>query len=98
MNTLFRFVLAVLCTAASAAEQQPSGANAIVFAAEEYQIPPLSLAVAPGQVVVLHVHGVTADLSSPIQGVPGPSGLPATLGGISVDLIQGQAGTVTSLA
>lgn len=97
MNTLHRFVIAVLCTAACAAQQQPSAANAIVFAAGGYQIPPLALTVAPGQVVVLHVHGVPSVLSAPIKGVPGPTGLPTTLAGISVDLVQGKAGTVTSL-
>jgi hypothetical protein len=97
LNTRFRWVLAVLYTVACAAQQPSSGANAIVFAGGGYQVPPLSLAVAPGQVAVLHVHGLTANLTSPIKGVPGPSGLPTDLGGISVDLIQGQAGTVTNL-
>jgi hypothetical protein len=48
-------------------------------------------------VTVLHVHGITAAIGSGFKAVPGPSGLPNVLDGISVDLIQGQAGTITGL-
>ena len=91
-------VLALLVTATQGhAQQQSAAANAIVLAAGGYQVPATSLAVAPGQVIVLHVHGVTTQIESNVTAVPGPSGLPHVLAGVSVDLVQGKAGTATSL-
>jgi hypothetical protein len=46
---------------------------------------------------VLHVPGITTAIGSGVKAVPGPSGVPNVLDGISVDLIQGQADTVTGL-
>jgi hypothetical protein len=97
MNIYFRCATALLGAVVCGAQQQPTSANAIILASGGYQVPPPYLAVAPGQVIVLHVHGITATIGSSVKAVPGPSGLPNVLDGISVDLIQGQAGTVTGL-
>jgi hypothetical protein len=43
------------------------------------------------------VHGITARIDSNLAPVPGPSGFPHVLNGISVDLLQGKAATATSL-
>jgi hypothetical protein len=48
-------------------------------------------------VIVLQVYGVTTAINSPNASVLGPNGYPLTLAGISVDLIQGKAATVTNL-
>jgi len=97
MNIYFRCAAALLGAVGCSAQQPPTSANAIILAGGGYQVPPAYLAVAPGQVIVLHVHGITTAMASRVTAVPGPSGLPNLLDGISVDLIQGQAGTVTGL-
>jgi hypothetical protein len=97
MNTIFRSTVALLAAVLLHAQQPSSGGNAIVLDPSTYQVPSLSLEVAPGQIIVLHVHGVTASIPSNLAPVPGPSGFPHMLNGISIDLIQGKAGTATSL-
>ena len=97
MKTIFRCATALLAVALCGAQTPSTGANAIVFAGAGYHVPSPSLDVAPGQVIVLHVHGVTANIDSNLTPVPGSSGFPHVLNGISVDLMQGKAATVTSL-
>jgi hypothetical protein len=97
MQCFIRCALALAGMGLCVAQQSTSAPNAIVFAGGGYQIPANFLAVAPGQVIVLHVHGVTANISSPVLANPGPTGLPYTLAGLSVNLVQGQAGTATPI-
>jgi hypothetical protein len=97
MNHTLRCAI-VLVTAALCRAQQPStSANAIILAGAGYHVPSPSLDVAPGQVIVLHVHGVATNIDSNLVAVSGPSGFPHTLNGISVDLIQGKLAGATSL-
>jgi hypothetical protein len=56
MNIHFRCAAALLCAVVWGVQQQPVSANAIILAGGGYQVPPPYLAVAPGQVIVLHVH------------------------------------------
>ena len=97
MKTTFRCVLALVAVALCNAQAPSMGSNAIILAGAGYHVPSPSLDVAPGQVIVLHVHGVTTSIDSNITAIAGPAGLPHVLNGISVDLIQGKAATVTSL-
>lgn len=97
MNITFRCVTALLAVAIGSAQPPLTGGNAIILAGGGYRVPSPSLDVAPGQVLVLHVHGVTASIDSNLTPVPGPSGFPHVLNGISIDLIQGKAATATSL-
>src|SRR5689334_17323706 len=97
MNHTLRCAI-VLSTAALCRAQQPSiEPNAIILAGDGYHTPSHSLDVAPGQVIVLHVHGVTAKIDSNVVAVPCSSRFPRNLNGISVDLIQGKPATPTSL-
>jgi hypothetical protein len=73
------------------------GGNAIILAEAGYQVPSASLDVAPGQLIVLHVHGISTRVDSNLAPTLGPSGFPHSLNGISVDLIQGKDATATSL-
>jgi hypothetical protein len=97
MNSVSRCAVIALLSAALCAAQQGPAAGTIVLAGGGYQIPAMSLAVAPGQVIVFHMTGITTAINGNVVATPGPNGLPTVLDGISVDLIQGQAGTVTSL-
>lgn len=100
MNSTLRFSIVLVLAAVIGAAQSGSAdsSNGIVLAAGGYQVPGLSLAVAPGQITVLHVHGITTQFpTSNITGVPTPSGLPHVLNGITVDLIQGKDGSTISL-
>ncbi|MBZ5619960.1 MAG: hypothetical protein LAQ69_14745 [Acidobacteriia bacterium] len=97
MNAILRCTVALLGAALANAQPPAMGGNAIILAQAGYQVPSPSLDVAPGQVIVLHVHGITARIDSNLAPVLGPSGFPHVLNGISVDLIQGKAATVTSL-
>jgi hypothetical protein len=97
MRTIFSFAAAILGAGVCCAQTQPVAANAIVLAESGYQVPSSSLGVAPGQVLVLHVHGVATVIPSNLAPVPTSSGYPHVLDGVSVDLIQGKSGTATSL-
>ena len=97
MNTVLRIAPALLVVVLSSAQPTSTPSSAINLAGSGYSFPSSALAVAPGQVIVLQVYGVTTAITSPIVPVDGPNGLPLTLGGISVDLIQGKAATVTNL-
>jgi hypothetical protein len=97
MNTVLRLAPALLAVALSSAQPISTPSNAVSLAGSGYSVPSSALAVAPGQVIVLQVYGVTIAIGSPIAAVAGPNGDPLTLAGISVDLIQGKAGTVTNL-
>jgi hypothetical protein len=97
MNMILRCAPAFVALALCGAQPLSTGSNAIIFAGAGYQVPSPSLDVAPGQVIVLHVHGITATIDSNLTPVPGQSGFPRVLNGVSVDLIQGKAATVTSL-
>jgi hypothetical protein len=97
MTSIFRFAFTAIVAACVLNGQPSTAGNAIVLAGGGYQTPSPGLAVAPGQIVVVHVHGIATTIESDIVAVAGPSGLPHTLGGISVDLIQGANGTATSL-
>jgi len=74
--------------------QQP---NSIVLGSAGYQVPSPVLDVAPGQLIVLHVHGISTTFDSNVAPVPGPNGFPHALNGVSVDLVQGKSATPTSL-
>ncbi len=97
MNTVLWVAPALLAAALSSAQPTSTPSNAISLAGSGYSVPSSALAVAPGQVSVLQVYGATTAINSPIAAVPGPNGLPLTLAGISVDLIQGSAATITNL-
>ena len=97
MNTVLRVAPALLAVVLSSAQPTSTPSNAISLAGSGYSVPSSARAVAPGQVIVLQVHGVTTAINSPTVPVPAPNGLPLTLAGISVDLIQGKAATVTNL-
>jgi hypothetical protein len=97
MNHTLRCAVVLLTGALCRAQQPSTTANAIILAGAGYQVPSPSLSVAPGQVIVLHVHGVTANIDSNLVPVPGASGFPHSLNGVSVDLIQGKSASVTSL-
>jgi hypothetical protein len=98
MNTVLRLAPALLAVVLSSAQPVSTPSNAISLAGSGYSVPSAGLAVAPGQVIVLQVYGVTTAINSPIVPVPGPNGYPLTLAGISVDLIQGNAANVTNLS
>ncbi len=97
MNTVLRVASAFLAVVLSSAQPISAPSNAISLAGSGYSTPSSALAVAPGQVIVLLVYGVTTAINSPTVPVPGPNGYPLTLAGISVDLIQGKAASVTNL-
>jgi hypothetical protein len=97
MNHTLRCAIALLAATLCRAQQPSTAPNAIILAGAGYHVPSPSLDAAPGQVIVLHVHGVTANIDSNLVPVPGPSGFPRSLDGVSVDLIQGKAATATSL-
>jgi len=97
VKTTFRCVLALVAVALCNAQAPSMGSNAIILAGAGYHVPSPSLDVAPGQVIVLHVHGITASIESNLTPVPSSSGFPRVLNGISIDLIQGKDATVTSL-
>src|ERR1035437_314061 len=97
MNIIFRCAPALLAAALCGAQPPSPGGNAIILAAAGYIVPSPSLDVAPGQVIVLHVHGITASIDANLTPTPGSSGFQRLLNDISIDLIQGKAGTLTSL-
>ena len=97
MKTVLRLAPALLAGVLSSAQPTSTPSNAISLAGSGYSVPSSGLAVAPGQVIVLQVYGVTTAINSPIVPVLGPNGYPLTLAGILVGLIQGKAATVTNL-
>jgi hypothetical protein len=97
MKIIFGCTAALVVAALANAQPPSSGANAIVLAEPGYQVPSPSLSVAPGQIIVLHVHGITATFDSNVAATLGPNGFPHVLNGVSVDLVQGKAATATSL-
>ena len=58
MNHIFRCAIPLLAAALCRAQQPSTSANAIILAGAGYHVPSPALDVAPGQVIVLHVHGV----------------------------------------
>jgi hypothetical protein len=93
-----KYLCVLLLSALQLQAQTPAGGpNAIILSAAGYRVPSPSLDVAPGQVIVLHVSGIATTLDSNLTPLPGPSGFPLDLNGISVDLIQGKAATATGL-
>ena len=50
-----------------------------------------------GELIVLHVNGISAGIDTNFAPVPGATGFPHVLDDESVDLIQGKAATLTSL-
>src|SRR5579863_6932044 len=96
MRTLFRCTLA-LFAAMPAHAQSTTATNAIILAGSGYSVPSPLLAAAPGQVMVLHVHGIATTLTANLAAISGPDGYPYTLNGISVDLVQGTPAAVTHL-
>jgi hypothetical protein len=101
MKIVFRCSVLVLQTllAAAVCGAQPSTAvaGAITLAGPGYQVPSVALDVTPGQLIVLHVHGIATAIPSNVAAVSDGSGFPHTLNGVSVDLIQGKNSAVTSL-
>jgi hypothetical protein len=98
--TIFLRCAVTLLAAAVCGAQPPgpsTGVNSIALAGSGYQVPSPALSVAPGQLITLHVHGISAVIDSNLTPVAGPSGYPLVLNGISVDLIQGKDATATSL-
>ena len=91
--------LAAALLAAAIGYAQAPGApqNAITMAAPGYRVPSASLDAAPGQVIVLHVNGISTAFDSNLAPPAGPTGFPHDLNGITVDLIQGSPATATSL-
>src|SRR5207248_1316556 len=89
--------VALLVAAICGAQTQPPGGNSIILAGTGYNVPQPTLDVAPGQVIVLHLHGINTRIDSNLTPLPGPSGFPLVLNGISIDLIQGKAATATGL-
>jgi hypothetical protein len=71
--------------------------NAITSAGPGYRTPLPSVDVAPGQLIVLHVNGISTNIDSNVVAAPNPLGFPTTLNGISADLVQGNPATTTSL-
>ena len=97
MNHTLRCAIVLVTAALCRAQQTSTAANAIILAGAGYHVPSPSLDVAPGQLIVLHVHGVTTNIDSNLVPVPGQSGFPHNLNGISVDLLQGKTAGATSL-
>jgi hypothetical protein len=97
MQTVLRIVPALMLGVLSSAQIISTSSNAINLAGAGYSFPSSALPVAPGQVIVLQVYGLTTVINSPTAAVAGPNGLPLTLAGVSVNLIQGKAVTVTGL-
>src|SRR5215469_12203667 len=98
MNLLLR-CFALMSPISSFCGAQPTSAvaEAITLAGSGYQVPAAALDVAPGQLIVLHVHGIATTIPSNVAVVPDSSGYPHVLDGISVDLIQGVNATASAL-
>ena len=90
LNIRARWAIVLLCAAVGNAQ------NAITLAGSGYSVPSPSLAVAPGQLIVLHVYGLTLRTSR-IVATPTQTGWPRELSGISVDLVQGSPTQTTPL-
>jgi hypothetical protein len=97
MKSLFWCLAGLLSTSLGNAQTSSTSTNSIILAGSGYSTLSPALSVAPGQVIVLHVHGVTTAIDNPIAAVAGANGLPYSLSGISVDLLQGNPTTVTNL-
>jgi hypothetical protein len=76
--------------------QTSTGSNAITLAGLGYS-EPHALSVAPGQLITLHVYGLAVPTTTMVTATPSSTGYPATLNGISVDLVQGSPAATTSL-
>jgi hypothetical protein len=90
-------VVALLGAAICTAQTSPSTTNAITLSGTGYRTPSPSLAVAPGQLIVLHVNGLNVSTSANVVATPDSTGWPHVLNGISVDLVQGNPAAITSL-
>lgn len=97
MKIVFQCAVAVLAAAVCSAQTQFAGSNSIVLAGTGYQVPSAALDAAPGQLMVLHVHGISSRIDANLVPLPDSSGYPRVLNGISVDLIQGKGAAATSL-
>ena len=73
MNTVLRIAPALLVVVLSSAQPTSTPSSAINLAGSGYSFPSSALAVAPGQVIVLQVYGVTTAITSPIVPVDGPT-------------------------
>jgi hypothetical protein len=74
MNHTLRCAIVLVTAALCRAQQTSTAANAIILAGAGYHVPSPSLDVAPGQVIVLHVHGVATNIDSNLVAVPAQSG------------------------
>lgn len=81
----------------ASAQTSSTASNAVSLAGSGYSTAPAALAVAPGQWIVLQIYGVPHVIDAPAAPPAGANGWPTTISGVSVDLIQGQAASVTNL-
>src|SRR5262245_21995665 len=59
------------------------------FAGAGYRNPPNAVEAAPGQVLIVSVHGAQTRVADPVYGKGEPgTGMPTTVAGFSVDLVQ----------
>lgn len=94
-RTISRMLCIVCLGAAIACQGQTSNStnNGITLAGTGYTALNAGLAVAPGQIITLHVYGLTVTTPVNVMG----TGLALTLNGISVALIQGMPAVTTGL-
>jgi hypothetical protein len=84
-------LVAALCPL-SAATTTP---NAIALAGSGYHPANAAMEAAPGQLVIVSVYGIQTQLPEATLMPPGNSGWPNGVGGVTVDLVQGDAASTT---
>lgn len=89
LNILFATV-PLFCAA-----QTTPGNSGVIVAGSDYTMRGPAQEAAPGQVMLLSVYGIKTSIPAPEKAIPGPAGLPTSLRGISVDLVQSDPLTVT---
>lgn len=68
------------------------------LAGSGYRTPPNAIEAAPGQVMIVSLHGIQARLTAPVEGVHSPgTGLATTVAGISAQLVQASGRTPVSI-
>ncbi len=73
----------------------PLGNPAVIVAGADYNVLGPAQKAAPGQVMLISVYGIKTVILAPEVAVPTQTGLPTSMRGISVDLVQGDPSTVT---